>query len=62
VEWIHLPWDRNCWRTVVSAVMNVQVLAPRSYTYNALDSQDPLLQHYQKGDQHNNKSKVLCQA
>jgi hypothetical protein len=30
VDWIRLAQDRNRWRTVVSAVMNLQVLAPRS--------------------------------
>jgi hypothetical protein len=30
VEWIHLAQDRGLWRSVVSAVMNPQVLAPRS--------------------------------
>jgi hypothetical protein len=30
VEWIHLAQDRDCWRAVLNAVMNLQVLAPRS--------------------------------
>jgi hypothetical protein len=30
VEWIHLAQDRDRWRAVVSAVMNLVVLAPRS--------------------------------
>jgi hypothetical protein len=30
VEWIHLAQDRYRWRTVVNAVMNLRVLAPRS--------------------------------
>jgi hypothetical protein len=29
VEWIHLARDRDRWRTVVNAVMNLRVLAPR---------------------------------
>jgi hypothetical protein len=30
VDWIQLSQDRDWWRAVVSAVMNLQVLAPRS--------------------------------
>jgi hypothetical protein len=30
VDWIRLFQDRDRWRAVVSAVMNLQVLAPRS--------------------------------
>jgi alpha-glucosidase (family GH31 glycosyl hydrolase) len=30
VEWIQLAEDRDRWRAVVSAVMNLRVLAPRS--------------------------------
>jgi hypothetical protein len=29
-DWIRLAQDRDQWRTVVSAVMNLRVLAPRS--------------------------------
>jgi hypothetical protein len=30
VEWIHLAQDRDRWRAVVSGVMKLRVLAPRS--------------------------------
>jgi hypothetical protein len=30
VDWIRMAQDRDRWRVVVSAVMNLRVLAPRS--------------------------------
>jgi hypothetical protein len=30
VDWIRLSQDRDRWRGVVSAVMNLRILAPRS--------------------------------
>jgi hypothetical protein len=34
VDWIRLAQDRDRWRDVVSAVMNLRVLAPRSELVN----------------------------
>jgi hypothetical protein len=34
VEWIHVAQDRDRWRAVVNAAMNLRVLAPRSQSVN----------------------------
>jgi hypothetical protein len=36
VEWIHVAQERDIWRAVVNAVMNLPVLAPRSWMKNAV--------------------------
>jgi hypothetical protein len=33
VDWIRLAQDIDRWRAVVSSVMNLRVIAPRSYIY-----------------------------
>jgi hypothetical protein len=34
VEWIHMAQDRDRWRVVVNAVMNLQFLAPKRVIMN----------------------------
>jgi hypothetical protein len=38
VEWIHLAQDRDSFWAVVSAVMNLRVLAPRSLFLTAVET------------------------
>jgi hypothetical protein len=37
VKWIHLAQDRGWWRAVVNVVMNLRVLAPRSWLVNDMN-------------------------
>jgi hypothetical protein len=37
-EWIQLAQDRERWRALVNTVMNLQVLAPRSWFIVNVDS------------------------
>jgi hypothetical protein len=36
VEWMHLAQDRNRWRAVVNAIMELWLLAPQSYLLSSV--------------------------
>jgi hypothetical protein len=60
VEWIHLAQGRDRWRAVVSAVMNLRVLAPRSYLVaNFFHSHFRFESHFSKLIQFNAHSRHL---
>jgi hypothetical protein len=48
VEWIHLAHGRDRWRAVVNAVMNLRVLALRSYLVICFFNPTTLLLFFEK--------------
>jgi hypothetical protein len=45
VEWIYLAQDTDCWQALVNAVMNLRVLAPRSWLLESFISETKFIIH-----------------